>query len=165
MLSGETAIGRDPVNVVRTMSRIAERAEQDFDYLGWGHDLGRLPGAGVSGAAAAVRIVAAITAATWRAAMEADVAVIICCTNSGATARLISRWRPTAPLLGVTPSLTTARQLSMAWGIQVALTEEHATTDEIVWFGVMPPTELGLAGPAHIVAVLPGSPHAPQAPP
>src|SRR3954453_20197732 len=163
MLSGETAIGRDPVNVVRNMSRIAERAEQDFDFLGWGHDLGRLQSAGVAGASPVVRIVAAITAATWRAAMEADVAAIICCTNSGATARLISRWRPTAQLLAVTPSLNTARQLSMAWGVQVALTEEHATTDEIVWFGVKVATELGLAKTGDLVAVLAGSPHEPEA--
>src|SRR4051794_40694504 len=163
MLSGETAIGRDPVNVVRTMARIAERAERDFDYLGWGHDLGRLQSAGVAGAPAGARIVAAITAAAWRAAIDAEVSAIICCTNSGATARAISRWRPTAPLLAVTPSVTTARQLSMAWGVQVALTEEHATTDEIVWFGVKVATDLGLAGPGDIVAVLAGSPHEPEA--
>ena len=163
MLSGETAIGRDPVNVVRTMARIAVRAEESFDYLGWGHNLGRLQSAGVAGAPAGVRIVAAITAAAWRAAMDADVSAIICCTNSGATARLISRWRPTAPLLAVTPSVDTARRLSLAWGVQVALTEEHDTADEIVWFGVKKATELGLAQPGDIVAVLAGSPHEPEA--
>jgi pyruvate kinase len=163
MLSGETAIGRDPVNVVRTMARIAERAEENFDYMGWGHDLGRLQSASVAGAPAGARIVAAITAAAWRAAIDADVAAIICCTNSGATARAISRWRPTAPLLAVTPSPLTARQLSLAWGVQVALTEEHDTADEIVWFGVKTASELGLARKGDIVAVLAGSPHEPEA--
>ena len=162
MLSGETAIGSDPVNVVRTMSRIALRAEQEFDYLGWGRNLGRQQTAAVADAPANVRIVAAISAAAWRASIDAEVAAIVCCTRSGATARGISRFRPTAPLIAVTPSPRTARQLALAWGVIPVLTEEHATTDEIVWFGVEAVSQMGLANPGDIVAVLAGSPNEPQ---
>src|SRR5207249_226278 len=101
-------------------------------YLGWGWALGRQQTAAVADAPAATRIVAAISAAAWRAANEADAAAIICCTNSGATARAISRYRPRAPLLAVTPSIRTARQLAMAWGVQPTLTDEHPSTDDIV---------------------------------
>ncbi|MBW3614816.1 MAG: pyruvate kinase [Actinobacteria bacterium] len=163
MLSGETAIGSDPANVVRTMARIAQRAEQDFDYRGWGIGLGRQQTAEVADAPPMVRIGAAITAAAWRAAIDAEVAAIICCTRSGATARAISRFRPTVPLLAVTPSLRTARQLAMAWGVQSAVSAERPTTDEMVWFAVEEASRAGLAKPGDIVAVLAGSPNEQEA--
>jgi pyruvate kinase len=155
MLSAETAIGRDPVNVVATMSRIAMRAEQDFDHAAWGNRLGRQQLVGQSPTA---RITAAISAAAWRAAADAEVTAIIACTNSGATARAISRVRPTAPILAATPSITTARQLSMAWGIRPMLVDAQPTTDEIVWFAVQAATRTGVVKPDDVVAVLVGSP-------
>src|SRR3954454_1930007 len=117
MLSGETAIGVDPVNAVATMARIALRAEREFDYEGWGQSRGIQQVAENRGAPASVRITAAISAAAWRAAKDAGATAILACTNSGTTARAISRFRPVVPLLGVTPALRTARQLSVAWGV------------------------------------------------
>ncbi|HVM02737.1 MAG TPA: pyruvate kinase, partial [Acidimicrobiales bacterium] len=117
MLSGETAIGHDPANAVRTMARIALRAEREFDYAGWGAKLGRQQAAAAPSAPVGLRITGAISAAAWRAAGDAEVSAIIACTNTGATARAISRFRPTVPVLGITPSVRTARQLSFGWGI------------------------------------------------
>ena len=162
MLSGETAIGHDPVNAVRTMARIARRAEQDFDYQGWGRSLGRQQSAAVDSATGHDRITAAVSAAGWRAAMDAEVSAIIACTNSGDTARAISRFRPTVPILAVTPSTETARQLSVAWGITPMLADRHGTTDEIVWFAVKAATEQGVVRPGQLVAVLVGSPSDPD---
>jgi pyruvate kinase len=155
MLSAETAIGRDPVNVVATKSRIAIRAEQDFDHAAWGNRLGPQQ---LAGASPTARITAAISAAAWRAATDAEVTAIIACTNSGATARAISRFRPTAPILAATPSITTARQLSMAWGIRPMLVDPQPTTDEVVWFAVQAATRTGVVKPDDVVAVLVGSP-------
>jgi pyruvate kinase len=162
MLSGETAIGHDPVNAVRTMARVAQRAEREFNYVAWGQGLGRQQS--VEGAATTGhdRITASISAAGWRAAMDTDVAAIIACTNSGATARAISRFRPTAPILGVTPSPVTARQLSVAWGITPILADRHGTTDEIVWFAVQAAVERSVVTSGDIVAVLVGSPTDPD---
>jgi pyruvate kinase len=164
MLSGETAIGHDPVNAVRTMSRIAVRAEQEFDYLSWGRELGRLQTLEVHGQKAPmpVRITAAVSAAAWRAATDAEATAIIACTNRGTTARAISRFRPTARLLAVTPSARTARQLSVAWGITPLLVDRHGTTDEIVWFAVKAAAEQGYVEPGDLVAVLVGSPTDPN---
>jgi len=162
MLSAETAIGRDPVNVVHTMSRIAERAERDFDYAGWGSRLGRQQTQAQPAREPTVRITAAISAAAWRAATEIDAAAIIACTNSGATARAISRFRPTAPILAATPSITTARRLSVAWGIQPMLVDAQSTTDDIVWFAVQAATQKGYVKPNDVVAVLVGSPIEPE---
>ena len=164
MLSGETAIGHDPVNAVRTMSRIAVRADEEFDNLRWGRELGRLQTLEVHGqrAPVPVRITAAVSAAAWRAAFDAEAAVIIACTNRGTTARAISRFRPTAPLLGVTPSPRTARQLSVSWGITPMLVDWHGTTDDIVWFAVKAAVEQGHVRPGDLAVVLVGSPTEPN---
>ncbi|HVE93648.1 MAG TPA: pyruvate kinase [Acidimicrobiales bacterium] len=162
MLSGETAIGHDPVNAIRTMARIARRAEDDFDYFGWGRSLGRQQSAVTDAVAGHDRITAAVSAAGWRAAMDADVAAIVACTNSGATARAISRFRPAVPILAATPSERTARQLSMAWGITPLLAGRHGTTDEIVRFAVIAAVETGMVKVGDLVAVLVGSPTDPN---
>ncbi len=161
MLSGETAIGYDPVGAVATMARIATRAEREFDYLAWGQTRGIQQVAESRGAPASVRMTAAISAAAWRAANDAGATAIIACTNSGTTARAISRFRPVVPILGVTPSLRTARQLSVAWGITPIVINQHATTDDIVWFAVIAAVEAGVAKKGDIVAVLVGSPEEP----
>jgi pyruvate kinase len=162
MLSGETAIGQDPVAAVATMARIATRAEREFDYLSWGRERGIQQVAGNRGAPTAVRITAAISAAAWRAANDAGAAAIIACTNSGTTARAISRFRPVVPVLGVTPSLRTARQLSVGWGITPMVTKQHGTTNDIVWFAVIAAVEAGVVAKGDIVAVLVGSPEEAQ---
>jgi pyruvate kinase len=162
MLSGETAIGRDPVAAVRTMSRIAARAEREFDYLRWGRDLRRQQTAEAPGAPVTVRITAALSAAAWRAATEVEAAAIIACTETGATARAISRFRPTMPVLAATPRLRTARQLSVAWGITPMLVERHGTTDEVVWFAIKSAVERGVVKTDDVVAILVGTPSDPE---
>ena len=160
MLSGETAVGLDPMRVVATMARIARRAEQDFDYLGWGSNLGVQLVAG--DASSPARVTAAITGAGWRAALEEDASVIIACTNSGATARAISRFRPSIPIVAVTPSIRTARELTLSWGVATIVVGEAATTDEIVWFAVQAAVRGGYAASGDIAVVLAGSPIEPE---
>ncbi len=162
MLSGETAIGQDPAGVVRTMARVAVRAEQEFDYHTWGAELGRQQSVEAHGAPVGVRITAAVSAAAWRAANDAEVAAIIACTNTGATPRAISRFRPTVPVLAATPSLRAFRQLSLAWGVTPMITDRHGTTDDIVWFAVQAAVDRGLVRPGDLVAVLVGSPTDPE---
>jgi pyruvate kinase len=159
MLSAETAIGVDPVAAVEAMSRITIRAEREFDYRAWGTRLGEQQIIGLHNAPTTVRITAAITAAAWRASVDAELAAIIACTDSGRTARMISRFRPTCPILAMTPSSKTAHQLSMAWGIKPILMDTHGTTDEIVWHSVERATQLGLIRSGDVVGVLVGAPH------
>jgi pyruvate kinase len=160
MLSAETAIGADPVGVVATMARIAARAEQDFDYLGWGANLDTQLVAG--GRASPAGITAATTAAGWRAAIEEDAALIIACTRSGTTARAISRFRPSMPLVAATPSTRTARQLTLSWGVEAFTVEESQSTDDIVWFAVQAAVRAGRAAQGDVVVVLAGSPTEPE---
>ncbi len=160
MLSAETAVGAHPALVVATMAQIAQRAEQEFDHVGWGTNLDPQRVAGNPFSAA--RVTAATTSAAWRAAVEEDAAAIIACTRSGATARAISRFRPSMPIVAATPSLSTARQLALSWGVETLMVGERASTDEIVWFAVQAAARAGLASPGDVVVVLAGSPIEPE---
>jgi len=157
MLSGETAIGHDPIAAVKAMARIAARAEREFNYEQWGRNLGLQLLSGTQGGPVLDRIGASISAAAWRAAIDADAAAIIACTNSGATARAISRFRPRMPIVAATPSLRTARQLSVAWGITPVVTERRGTTDDIVWFAIKSAVDLEIVKSGDVVAILVGS--------
>lgn len=162
MLSGETAIGHDPVNVVRTMARITERADAGFDWVAWGRDLGRLQTANAATVPVPIRITAAISAAAWRAVQDVDASAIICATRSGATARAIARFRPNVPIFAVSPLERTARQLALSWGVTPLASAEYATTDETVWYAVETAVQQGLVKPGDVVAVLAGSPDDPE---
>ena len=158
MLSGETAIGHSPVEAVRWMGRIVERAEREFDHAAWGRQIGLAAGTENP----RERITGALTAAAWRAAQDVGAAAIVCATRSGDTARAMSRFRPAAPLLAVTPSERTAHQLTVSWGTTPVTVRTRGTTDEIVWFAVEEAVRLGLAEVGDVVAVLAGSPDDPE---
>ncbi len=130
MLSGETAIGENPIAVVRAMDRIVRKAEESFNYERWGASLGVQEV--TARANPAFRITAAITGAAWRAAMEEGAAVIVACTRSGATARAISRFRPPMPILAITTSPTTALQLRSSWGVDDVVISEETEMDSLV---------------------------------
>lgn len=156
MLSGETAIGRDPAHVVRTMDRIAQRAEESADYAQWGARLGRLQRMGR--AEGAISITEAMSHAAWQAAADAKVAAILCCTQSGITARALARFRPQTKMIAVTPRERTARQLTLTWGMEAVVVEARHTIDEIVWFAVESTMKRGLIMKGDLVAVLAGAP-------
>jgi pyruvate kinase len=114
MLSAETAIGQDPPHVVATMASIAHRADQEFGYDTWAHQLRRDQLAEPQSQDSAVTDV--MTMATWQAAKEIDAAAICCISRSGFTVRAIARFRPKAPILAFSPEDRTIRQLTMSWG-------------------------------------------------
>lgn len=114
MLSGETAIGDDPVNVVRTMSRIAQRADEEMDHEGWARRLAEIRM--TDDAAEAASVTDAMTMAAWRAAAELDLKTVICISGSGFTVRSMARFRPTAHILGFSSNESTVQQLTLSWG-------------------------------------------------
>ncbi|MHB1498574.1 MAG: pyruvate kinase [Acidimicrobiales bacterium] len=163
MLSGESAIGVDPVNAVATMARIARRADLDFDSHQWSRNLPIQHFA--SEGAGSARITAAIGAAAWRAAIDEKAAVVIACTNSGATARAITRYRPPCPIVAATPFAFTARQLTTSWGVDTVLVPAEAkSTDEAVDNGIEAARLAGYAKPGDVAVVLAGSLHDPTSP-
>jgi pyruvate kinase len=156
MLSGETAIGHDPVLVVRTMGRIAARAEAEASYRRWAERLGQEQRGWVDDDAD--RITGAVSHAAWQAAHDARATAILCCTRSGRTARAIARFRPACRLVGLSPDQRTVNTLSLTWGVESALVEEYTTTDEMVWFAVETALQQGCIDHGDIVLVLAGAP-------
>ncbi|CAN5495775.1 pyruvate kinase [soil metagenome] len=156
MLSGETAIGHDPIGVVRTMARLTVRAEREADYRQWGNRLGklqsavRLPGT--------LAVTAAMTHAAWRAADEVGASAILCCTRSGLTARAMARFRPTSTLVGCSPDPNTVQGLTLSWGVRPLVVSEYATTDDLVWCVVEEALAAGEIAIGDVVAVLAGAP-------
>jgi pyruvate kinase len=171
MLSAETAIGHDPVLVVKTMARIAEKAEAEADYKQWAGRLGRVQrlmalrgtpapkGAGVAGLGpGSLAITASMTDAAWQAANDVGAKAILCCTISGTTARAMARFRPAALLIGLSPEPRTTRQLAMSWGVLPLDVDRYGTTDEMVWFAVERAVKAGVIETGDVVAVLAGAP-------
>ena len=155
MLSGETAIGVDPTHVVSMMSRIAERADEEFDYPGWSQGLAELhldPTDVVEDS-----ITDAMTSAAHRAATEIGAKAIICLSRSGFTVRSIARFRPQARILGFTTDERTMRQLSMSWGTTPYLLEGGLITEELVPQAIDRAVAEGDVSPGDVVVVLAGS--------
>ena len=156
MLSAETAIGHNPVLVIKTMSHLCLRAEQNADYSTWGSQLGRIQGLVQSDQW--TRITAGMSHAAWRLATELELDAILSCTNSGYTARAISRFRPPGVLVGASPYEDTVRKLSLVWGTKPLKVDEYATTDEMVWHVVEKSVQAGYVKTGDLVAVLAGAP-------
>jgi pyruvate kinase len=155
MLSGETAIGDDPVGTVVTMDRIVRRAEESFPYAEWGAGLGiqHL----VASSTQAQRVTAAITGAAWRAAMDENAVAIVACTRSGLTARAISRFRPPMPIVAITPNSSTARQLRSSWGIQEIYVTPLNDIDALCDYAVAQLKQDGFAKSGDPIVVMAGS--------
>jgi pyruvate kinase len=160
MLSGETAIGIDPVNVVKTMSRITERAEIEANYAQWADHV--VDNDRVRTANGPDRITMAITHAAGLAATDAGAQAILCCTRSGRTAQAMARFRPAARLIGLSPDPATVRALALTWGITSLAIDTYSTTDEVVWFAVEVAVQNGLVHAGETVLVLAGAPDRPS---
>jgi len=160
MLSAETAIGRDPAEAVRTMARIATTAEREADYVQWGGRLGKLQR--LEPVDGSLAITAATSMAAWQVALTVDAAAILCCTRSGATARAIARFRPTAPLIGLSPSPATAGQLTVSWGVLPVTVPEYGSIDDMIWFATKLVVDMGLARNGDNLVVLAGKPDDPD---
>ncbi len=155
MLSGETAIGENPIEVVRAMDRIVRKAEEAFNYEGWGADLGVQEITGNSNPA--FRITAAMSGAAWRAAMEEHASVIVACTRSGATARAISRFRPPMSILAITNLPTTALQLRSSWGVDDVLVSIATDMDSLVPVALHHLQQRGAVHSGDVIVLMAGS--------
>ena len=119
MLSGETAAGLYPVEALKTMVKIAMRAEADIDYKKRFR---------MFETCQSPDITEAISRATVTTAHELNAKMIITVTTSGKTAKMISRYRPECQILGCTTDPVVYRQLNMAWGVTPLLIPiEHDT--------------------------------------
>ncbi|WP_068468246.1 pyruvate kinase [Candidatus Protochlamydia phocaeensis] len=121
MLSGETAIGRYPVETVKVMRSIVEEAEADFNYRAFFDQHAPLVYHDVP---------SAVTLATVKTAYSSNAKAIFAFTRGGSTARLLSRLRPKMPIIALTSHQKTFYQLAFNWGVIPYLCEPCGTIDE-----------------------------------
>ncbi|MEZ5244245.1 MAG: pyruvate kinase [Acidimicrobiales bacterium] len=155
MLSGETAIGTDPVNVVRTMSRIARRADEEMDHEQWAQMLADFRMTDEEAGAASVTD--AMTMATWRATQELGIEHVLCISGSGFTVRSIARFRPEAEILGFSVNEATVQQLTLSWGTLPMLIEPRDSNEDMVAEAIRHAKAEGHIRSGETVAVLAGS--------
>lgn len=115
MLSGETAAGLYPVEALKTMVRIAERTEADIDLVKRFNNRESLVNPDITNA---------IAHATCTTAMDLNATAIVTVTKSGKTARMISKYRPSCPIIGCSPYENVWRQLNLSWGVFPLMVEE-----------------------------------------
>lgn len=155
MLSGETAVGADPLNVVATMRRIVARTDSQFDHARWVEDLHRdhLD----EHAAKNPSTTDAMSSAVCRLALEVDAEALVVITRSGFSARAISRFRLPVPVVACTTSERVARQLALTWGVYPTLIEEIGSQDATFEAALRAAAATGRVRPGARVVVLGGS--------
>jgi len=147
MLSNETAVGSYPVEAVATMARIAERMEQEeaqHSNLRSSRDTRR-------------SIPNAISQAVGQIAEQLGAAAIMTLTQTGATARNVSKFRPQTPILAVTPHVNVARQLQMVWGVKPLLVLGLPSTGQTFQAAINVAQELKLLSEGDLVVMTAGT--------
>ena len=149
MLSGETAAGLYPVEALKTMVRIALRTEQDINYSQRFRQRYTLCNPDVTNA---------ISHATCTMAVDLNAAAIITVSKSGRTARMISKYRPSSPIVGGCLTEKIYRQLGLSWGVVPLLLEEKHNADELFDHAVDATEAAGIVSKGDIVVLTAGVP-------
>ncbi len=148
MLSEETATGQFPVEAFKMMAKIAQSAEEEFPYaqfLQKGRDGG-------------MNLQQAITYTASLLAEEIGAKVIVTPTESGSTARWVSKLRPRQPILALSQHLSTVRALNLCWGVYPILSDGWKDTDEMLERSKRVSKELGMASGGEKIVVIAGVP-------
>ncbi len=147
MLSAETAVGKFPVAAVHIMSKVAERIEASLKYekILAKKRIGSFP-----------TVAEAISHATCQTAMDLKAAAIITSTQSGSTARMVSKYRSPAPIVAVTPSDRVAQQLTISWGVNPVLAPPAHNIDEMFDLSIEGAKKAGFANANDLVVITAG---------
>jgi pyruvate kinase len=152
MLSAETAIGDHPALAVAACSRIINEAEKHREFCAaWSsspcHPEAHDP------------VADAVAEAAAAAGENLQAAAIVCFTQTGRTARLVARHRPSTPILALTPRLEVARALSLVWGVEPRVAPDQPDDhEEVVHLAEQSALRYGLASPGDLIVVTHGAP-------
>lgn len=149
MLSGETAAGAYPVEAVKTMARIAERTERDIDYVGRMKKREKMKQHDIT---------TAISHATCTTAIDLNAKAIITVTISGFTASMISRYKPSCPIIACSVNPKSCRQLNMHWGTIPLWIPRENSTDDLFMEAVHTAEKAGYIEKGDIVVLTAGVP-------
>lgn len=150
MLSGETASGKYPVEAVKMMATMARRTESALDYglFMRGHG----DGCGI------ISTTDAISHATVQVAYELNAAAIVTATETGYTARMVSKYRPQAAIVAVTPKEKMVRRMLLLWGVQPVFVGPSSSTDEMMSNAVAGTMSSGWVKSGDLVVITAGVP-------
>ena len=149
MLSGETAAGKHPVEAVRTMALIAETTENDINYA---NRLKSRPDDKDK------NITNAISHAACTTAHDLGAKAIVTVTKTGGTAKMLSKFRPSCPIIGCTPNPTVCRQMNLSWGVTPLMMDEKSSTDELLDGAIDAAVEHGLLKEGDVTVITAGIP-------
>ena len=149
MLSGETAAGAYPIEALKTMARIACRTEQDINYM---------RRFAVREVRDAPNVTNAISHAAVTTAHDMGAKAIIAVTKSGATARMISKFRPACPIICCTTDPTAQRQMNLSWGVIPLMAEEQSTMDDLFEHAVDCAVKKNMLASGDLVVITAGAP-------
>ncbi|WP_432661879.1 pyruvate kinase [Wukongibacter baidiensis] len=149
MLSGETAAGKYPVEAVRTMAKIAKTTEAHLNY-----NMVLVKWAGIKKS----DVTNVVGYSTCSAALKLDASAIITATATGFTARNISQFRPTTPIIAATDSEEVMRKLCLAWGVYALVVEVGNSTDEIFDMAISAAQKAGYVKDGELVIFTAGVP-------
>ncbi|WP_318508050.1 pyruvate kinase [Bacillus sp. T3] len=149
MLSGETAAGQYPVEAVQTMHNIASRAETALDHREILSNRSK---------STEHNLTDAIGQSVAHTALNLDVTAIITPTESGHTARMISKYRPKAPIVAVTSNDYVLRRLALVWGVYPQFSQKATTTDEMLDFAVDASVNSAIVKHGDLVVITAGVP-------
>ncbi len=147
MLSGETAIGDHPAEVVDTMDRIVRDVEQSEEYAETLEQ--RVPPAGEARTDALARSGRFL-------ARDTGASAIVVASESGYTARKASKYRPNLPIVATTPRESVKRQLTLSWGIIPRTVSYEKNTDTLIRNAVQSALDVDVAESGDTVVVLSG---------
>ncbi len=149
MLSEETAMGSHPVEAVQIMVRIAEGTETVFPFRDWPARFGEHAG---------LSLQEAVAHTACHLAQEIRAAAIVTCTQSGSTTRLVSKYRPSQPILALTPDETTYRRLALVWGAVPLRMKPAEDEDAMEQQAVRIARDSGLVKPRQTMVITAGLP-------
>jgi pyruvate kinase len=149
MLSGETAMGEFPVETVTMMSKIAVQAESSLNYRRLWEE---------RTAAVTNTVTDAIAQSTVDIALDLSAAAIVTPTSSGATARAVSKYRPSAPIVAAATIPCTYQQLALSWGVYPVLVAPSRNTDDMIQEAVEGAERAGLVKNGDTVVLTAGVP-------
>ena len=152
MLSAESASGKHPVEAVAMMNRIIEQVEADplYRQLVDASHTTSLPGQ--------VDVAEAVCCAMRRAVTLLQAAAIVCYTSSGHTSLRAARERPEAPVLSLTPKLSTARRLALVWGVHSVHIEDVADVRQMTGIAIEVAKRESFAKSGQIIVAIAGMP-------
>lgn len=147
MLSGETAVGKYPVEACRELVSIAAATEAHIDYIQRFRSAAMERGDDYTDA---------IAHAACHLALEINAKAVICCTRSGLTARLVAKYRPDCPIAVVSPYEKTLRRCMLLWGTEPVRIEMASDTDSMITNAKKAVLEAGIAQPGQPVVIVAG---------